>query len=497
MNRLARMLLAVFFVSFAFVRADAAGLKQEKKNVLFIAVDDLNNDLGCYGHKLVKSPHVDALAKRGLRFERAYCQYPVCNPSRSSFMTGLYPNQTGVLSNGGNFRKQLPNVITLPQLFRKNGYFVARVGKIYHYGVPNQIGTDGKDDPQSWDKVVNPRGIDREVHDRIHSLQKGKFGGTLSWLSIDSKPEEHTDGIGATEAIKLLEKHNSFKTGKPFFLAVGFYRPHTPYVAPSKLFELYPRSKIKPMLERPGDRDDIPVAALADRPKQRELSLAQRKEIIQAYYASITLMDLQVGRLMAAMKRLKLLDNTIIVFVSDHGYHLGHHGLWQKGDLFEGSARVPMIIATPGMKTAGKSTGSVAEMVDLYPTLCDLCDLVKPPHLSGRSLAGVLKEPKKTVKPAALTVAWSRAGRMHKSLKGKKILGYSVRTSRYRYTEWGGGKYGTELYDYKKDPLEYTNLAKSKSHAGTVKQMRALLAEAKKRAHKDARQKSPTPAKPK
>ena len=206
----------------------AVAAEPQKKNVLMIVSDDLNTDLGCYGHALVKSPHIDRLAQRGVRFERAYCQYPLCNPSRSSFMTSLYPDQTGVLSNADDFRAKQPDVVTLGQLFQKSGYFVARVGKIYHYGVPLQIGTDGADDKHSWQLVVNPRGIDRESHDKIHSLVPGEFGGTLSWLNIPSKDEEHTDGIGATESIRLLEQHQPAKSGRPFFLAVGFYRPHTP-----------------------------------------------------------------------------------------------------------------------------------------------------------------------------------------------------------------------------------------------------------------------------
>jgi iduronate 2-sulfatase len=477
--------LLVFFAGALPGPASAATLAPARKNVLFIVSDDLNCDLGCYGHPLVKSPNIDRLAKRGLRFELAYCQYPVCNPSRSSFLTGLYPEQTGVLTNGGNFRNKVPNVVTLPQLFRKNGYFVARVGKIFHYGVPLQIGTNGKDDPRSWDQVVNPIGIDRTELAKVHTLEKGKYGGTLSWRNVKSKDTDHTDGKGATASIKLLEDHHPDKTGKPFFLAVGFYRPHTPYVAPSHYFDLYPRAKITPVLEKPGDRDDIPVAALADRPKQRELTVPQRKEIIQAYYASISLTDAQVGRVLDALDRLKLAKNTVIVFVSDHGYHLGHHGLWQKGDLFEGSTRVPMIIVEPGTKFAGKSTRHVAEMVSLYPTVCELCGVAKPAHLSGRSLVPVLHDPAKKSGRPAYTVAWSRAARMHRELRGTRILGHSLRTGRYRYTEWAGGKYGVELYDYQTDPQEFTNLAKDPKHAATVKRLKQQLAAARKRGRAD------------
>lgn len=475
-----RAALTALTLSSLILRIAAAD--SDKLNVLFIASDDLNCDLGSYGHELVQSPNIDRLAKRGVRFERAYCQYPVCNPSRSSFMTGCYPDQTGVLSNGGNFRLKIPDVVTMPQMFQQNGYFVARIGKIFHYGVPIQIGTNGEDDDASWQLVVNPRGIDREVHDRIHTLEPGRFGGTLSWLKIDSRDDQHTDGIGATEAIRLLDEHHPKKTGRPFFLAVGFFRPHTPYVAPTHWFDRYPLDRIHPVIEKPGDRDDIPVAALADRPKQRELTMPQRKEIVQAYYASISLMDAQVGRLLDALDRLDLSKNTIVVFVSDHGYHLGHHGLWQKGDLFEGSCRVPMIVSTPGMETAGKSTGAVAELVDLYPTLAELCELEVPKHVKGASLVPALQNVLHTGKESALSEAWSRAPRMHASLRGKKILGYSIRTARFRYTEWGDGEFGAELYDYNVDPKEFTNLIDDPAHTQTVSRMKRLMASAHTRA---------------
>ena len=289
------------------VRASAQQSETEHLNVLMIVTDDCNCDLGSYGHSLVRSPNIDRLAARGVRFERAYSQYPVCNASRSSFMTSLYPGQTGVFSNKGNLRKKNPNVVTLAQMFRNHGYVAARVGKIYHYGVPNQIGTDGHDDLASWDIRVNPRGIDREIHDQIHCIRPGaamksKLGGSLSWLSVPNESEHHTDGKGATAAIELLDQLHPDRTGRPFFLAVGFYRPHTPYVAPSRFFHMYQRDEIDPVLEKPGDRDDIPVAALHDRPMQRELSIDQRKEIIQAYYASVSLMDEQLGRVVDALE---------------------------------------------------------------------------------------------------------------------------------------------------------------------------------------------------
>lgn len=449
--------------------------KSNPPNVLFIAVDDLNTDLGTYGHDQVKSPQIDRLATRGIRFDRAYCQYPVCNPSRSSFMTGLYPEQTGVLTNQDSFRVRLPTIATLPQWFREHGYHTARVGKIFHYGVPRQIGTDGMDDSASWSETYNPRGIDREVHDRIHTIVPNQFGGTLSWLSMDPEEGPHTDELGATAAIRIMEERHPSRTGKPLFLAVGFYRPHTPYVAPAPFFELYPLDHIQPVLEVPGDRDDIPVAALADRPRQRELDIEQRKTIIQAYYASVSYMDAQVGRLLDALEQFGLADNTIIVFFSDHGYHLGHHGLWQKGDLFEGSVRVPLIVSAPQAGSSGTGTKALVELVDLYPTLVDLAGLPEPEHLAGRSLRPLMEDPEREGRTGAFTVAWSRAAGMHPEMRGRRIMGYSIRSSRYRYTEWDDGNAGAELYDYDRDPLEIRNLAGESVYAETLSSMKQLL----------------------
>ena len=469
-----RFTTACLLAMASFAAVTFADDAQPPRNVLLIVTDDCNCDMACYGHPLVKTPNIDALALKGTRFEKAYAQYPVCNPSRSSFMTGMYPDQTGVLSNAENFRDSVPDAVTLSQLFKNDGYFAARVGKIYHYNVPKQIGTDGMDDAASWDEVVNPRGIDREIQDEIHTLKKGQFGATLSWLNLPGDAAEHTDGIGATAAIKLLDDHNPEKTGKPFFLAVGFYRPHTPFVASSEFFEMYPLEKIHPKLELPHDRDDIPVAALGDRPRQRELNLEQRKEIIQAYFASISMMDAQVGRVIAELDRLNLTSNTTIVFMSDHGYHLGAHGLWQKSDLFEGSCRVPLIIADPAMPK-GNTTQSLVGLIDLYPTVAELTGKTPPDNIKGKSLLPILEDPQATVNDAVLSVTVSRAGIMHPEIKGKKVKGYSVRTPRYRYTTWGDGEYGHELYDYDTDPDEITNLADFSQQKELVIEMQSLL----------------------
>ncbi|MCE9527616.1 MAG: sulfatase [Planctomycetales bacterium] len=449
--------------------------KSQKLNVLYIVSDDLNNSLGCYGHPQVKSPRIDELAKRGVRFDRAYCQFPLCNPSRSSFLTGLRPDQTGVLDNAFVFRKKIPQVVTLPQLFQKNGYFVARVGKLYHYGVPNQIGTDGLDDPPSWQKVINPKGRDKDDEDKIFSIDgKKSFGGTLSWLSADGTDAEQTDGKIAEAAIGLLEQNKD----QPFLLAVGFFRPHTPYVAPHKYFEMYPAEKV-PLAKMPADdRKDIPEPALTVKIPNYGIDEKTQREAMQAYFASISFMDQQVGKLLDALDRLKLRDNTIIVFHSDHGYHLGEHGLWQKQSLFEESARVPLMISVPGMKTAGQVSPRVAELVDVYPTVAGLCGLKAPENLAGKSLEILLANPQAVSDKVAVTQVQRGGGQPGKGKTPPTAFkGYSVRSERYRYTEWDGGERGAELYDHESDPQEITNLVDKPEMAGVVKEMKKKLAD--------------------
>ena len=433
-----------------------------KRNVLFLICDDLNCDLGSYGHPLVKSPHIDRLASRGVRFESAQCQYPLCGPSRASFMTGLYPDQTLIHRNAIYIREHVPNVQTMSQMFRNNGYFATRVGKIYHYNVPKHIGTSGHDDPYSWDNTFNPRGRDKDDENLIFSLVPGSFGGTLSWLAADGTDDQQTDGIAASVASRMLRQYAQDE--RPFFLAVGLYRPHTPYVAPKKYFDMYPPDKI--------DVPSIPDGYLDALPKPARASITRKKDqvnlpedlarkAIQAYYASITFADAQLGRILNTLEETGLDKNTVVVFTSDHGYHMGEHGHWQKTTLFENAARVPLIIAGPGTKATGQVTATPAEMVDFYPTLAELCGLKPPKHLSGVSLAPVLQDPSATPRQSALT---------------QYSTGYSLRTSRYRYTEWGeNAADGAELYDHETDSSEMTNLAASTEQAQTVKRLSALL----------------------
>jgi len=448
-------------------------------NVLMIIVDDLNTDLGSYGHPIVKTPHIDRLASRGVVFTHAYTQYPQCNQSRASMLTGLYPDQTRVLTLKEHFRDYVPEVITLPQHFKNNGYFTARVGKVFHQGVPNEIGSDGMDDPASWNEKVNPSGIDREVEDRIESIvppekDTRSFGGTLSWLNLAGE-DKHTDELGADEATRLLRENHPGNTGKPFFLALGFYRPHTPFVAPEAYFDLYPLDNIQPVEVPAGDRENKPIAALADRKYQADMTDLQKRKVIQAYYASISFIDAQLGRVTDALDTLELSNNTLIVFVSDHGYQLGQHGLWQKKDLFEGTARTPMIIVAPGQLQAGLKSAVLTEMIDIYPTLVALSGLDTPAsQLEGRNLEAILngQEPAREL---AFSQSWSAAHLTRPEWRGREIMGYSIRTKKYRYTEWGGGEYGRELYDYLEDPTEFDNLAPNPGYEDITRQMKLLL----------------------
>ncbi len=460
-------LLRIALCSIALLCAAVSAWAQQQgarkpMNVLFIASDDLNNRLGTYGHPIVKSPNLDRLARMGVRFDRAYIQYPLCSPSRVSVLTGLRPDTTRVFDLKTLFRDNIPTVTTLPEFFKSKGYYSARVGKIFHYGVPGQIGTDGQDDPQSWHQVVNPSGRDKkEEHLLTNYTPNRGLGSSLSWMQADGTDDEQTDGIVANEAIRLMKEHRD----GPFFIAAGFYRPHCPYIAPKKYFDMYPLESITLPVEPEEHFKDIPKAAFFTDPLYWGLNETQRKEVIQAYYASVTFMDAQVGKLLDALEQLGLADNTIVVFWSDHGYNLTEHGQWKKQSLFEQVARVPMLIAAPGAKGNGKATQRVVELIDVYPTLASLCGLTPPAYLQGTDLTPLLNNPKEK---------WDRPA-FTQVMRSRSIEGRSVRTERWRYTEWDGGKAGAQLYDHRKDPHEYKNLADDPQFRKVREELSALL----------------------
>lgn len=455
-------------------------------NVLFMMADDLNNSLGCYGHKLVKTPNLDKLAARGVRFEKAACQFPLCGPSRNSMLTGLYPNSTGILTNGQLFRQTIPSHVCLPQAFRQAGYLAARIGKLYHYNVPLSIGTNGHDDPGSWELEINPAGADRLIDTpNIFSLIPGNYGGTLSWYASPSPDEKQTDGMMAHEAEWVLERCAREKD-RPFFLALGFFRPHTPYVSPKKWFEGYSVEQMPVVTGFEADQKDVPAHALgSQKPEQEKLTDELRRQAVQAYFASISFMDAQAGRVLDALERLGLAENTIVVFTSDHGYHLGEHGLWQKQSLFEESARVPLLIAGPGVSRGGVSQAPVG-LIDLYPTLAEMCGVKAPANLQGQSLVPMLKDT--TQMGRGWVISQVQRGGGFKRLgasaargdNGKVVFGYSLRTPRWRYTEWGEGAEGRELYDHDADPREINNVADKAGHEETQAALSKQLREAVK-----------------
>ena len=480
--------------------APSRQLESDRPNVLLIAIDDLAGCLGCYGHPIVKTPCLDALAAKGVRFDNAYCQLPLCNPSRASVLTGMRPDQLKVYDLDRHFRDEVESVVTLPQLFRQNQYSVARVGKLYHYNVPAGIGTNGLDDAVSWDQVINPKG--RDVTDAAlitNPTPEKAISAALCWLQADGADEEQTDGMIVGEAIQWLSQHveeqmagpgttAGDKIARPFFLGVGFFRPHTPYVAPKKYFDLYPLESVHVPVNVAGDRDDIPLAALAHncRVANYGLPIETCRQALQAYYACVSFVDAQVGRLLAALDAMNLADNTIVVVWSDHGYHLGeHNGLWQKRTLFEESARSPLIIFAPdpvltkvppvlrqssengvtirrsvaGRSQSGNGTAcdKIVEFVDIMPTIAQLAGLQVPPTASGRSLVPLLRDPKQTWNYPAFTQVL-RPG-VSDAEPDRQVMGRSIRTNRWRYTEWNEGEDGVELYDHWHDPGELTNLA--------------------------------------
>ncbi|HNR34501.1 MAG TPA: sulfatase [Candidatus Hydrogenedentes bacterium] len=470
---------------------DATAQCDGRFNVLHIMADDLCSRLGCYGDPIVQTPNIDRLAETGVRFEQAYCQFPLCNPSRASFMTGLRPDTIRVYENRVHFRENAPDAATIPQTFQKAGYSAARVGKIYHYGVPSQIGTSGLDDPASWEKIVNPRGRDVDDIGMVEVLQLGPdgkamtvtgkglkdTGGTLSWLAAEGGDDEQTDGKGAAEAARLLEIRAN--ESKPFYLAVGFYRPHTPFIAPKSYFSLYPREKLVVPAIPPNLKDLFPAMALA-RQKAAEVAMddSLRRHAIQAYFASTTFMDAQVGHLLDALERTGLADKTIVVFHSDHGYHLGEKNLWQKMSIFEESARVPLIIRVPRNRANGQVCRRPVELVSLHKTLADLCGIAPDSKTEGHSLRPLVENPQAKWKHAAfsqVTRTTETYSAQNRRKPAREIMGRSVRTEQWRYTEWDEGRLGRELYDHAADPAEMKNLADDPKYRKIAAKMRAIL----------------------
>ena len=451
--------------------------EERRPNVLFIAVDDLRVELGCYGDTIVRSPHIDRLASRGTLFTRAYCQQAVCNPSRASLLTGLRPDTIGVHDLPTHFRLAHPDVVTLPQLFKNNGYHAVNIGKIFH----NWRQDDFKGDPVSWSEPA-------VMHYNSHGADRPKVGGKLPpdlsgvprTEMRDVPDEAYFDGRIAAKAVEALRRLKD----RRFFLAVGFWKPHAPFNAPKKYWDLYDRAKIAPPAN-PEPPSDVPAIALHDSReilrgfKGRKPTAAQVAALRHGYYAATSYVDAQVGKVLDEIDRLGLRDKTIVVFWSDHGFHLGEHSLWAKTSNFELDARVPLIVSSP-QHHGGARSKALVELLDLYPTLADLCGLSAPDGLEGVSLRPALEDPSATVKRAAITQHTRPA---YPSAKTPlKAMGTSMRTDRWRYTEWRDVKSGKvlarELYDHNADPRETANLAGLTEHEAAVKRLAKQMAAA-------------------
>ncbi len=445
----------------------------ERPNVLFIAVDDMRNDTGCYGHPQAVTPNIDRLAKRGVRFDRAYCQQALCNPSRASLMSGRRPDTLGVWNLTTGLRDADPHVVTLPQLFKQNGYVTQGIGKVFHNWRTAEQG-----DPQSWSV---PAVLHYARHDDDLPMIEGNLPTDTATaprcMCLDVPDNAYFDGRIAEHAVAALRARSEDK--RAFFLAVGFWKPHLPFNPPAKYWRMYDREDIA-MPKHPEPTQDVPQIALHD---NREIMRAAGKnglssdeilELRHGYLAGISFLDAQLGKVLDELERQDLARDTVIVFWSDHGFHLGENSLWCKTSNFERDARVPLIVALPELTTAGAATSSLVELVDLYPTLTELCRLPAPDRLDGTSLVPILKQPTATVKQASFT----QHPRPAYYKDRPEYMGVSVRTSRYRYTEWRqfdtGVVTASELYDHQTDPEETQNVVAETSEE-TLKPLRKLL----------------------
>jgi iduronate 2-sulfatase len=462
---------------FLILAGTLRGAETKRPNVLLIVADDLRVELGCYGSKAL-TPNIDALARRGVQFSRAYCQQALCNPSRSSFLTGKRPDTLGLWCNSLHFRELAPDVVTLPQYFQQQGYVTRDVGKIFH-----NWHTMEKGDRRSWSAP-------EFLYYENHGNDKPLVPGSAPPISLSAAPktercdvpdEAYFDGRVAAEAVRVLDEIKD----QPFFLAVGFWKPHAPFNAPAKYWDLYKRDQLPTLL--PNRPKDAPDVAFHDGrelrgipPDQVTFSPAEAEEIRHGYFANISYMDTQVGKVLAELDRLGLRESTLIVFMADHGYHLGEHGLWGKTSCFEYDARVPLVIVPPGCQHAGAKTDALVELVDLFPTFVDLCGLPVRGSLDGQSLAPVLASPRAIVKSAAFT-QHPRPAYYDRTEKGvPDAMGYSVRTPHVRYTEWRdwetGKVVGRELYEHARDPHELENTAETPHDPAALAQAQQHLA---------------------
>ena len=448
----------------------------EKLNVLFIAVDDLRPELGCYGHQMVQSPNIDALAVSGTRFTRAYCQEAICAASRSSLLSGCRPDTTGIYGLNTPLRQAMPDILSLPQHFRNNGYTTISLGKIYHHGNDDKVGwslrprTGGSayclSENQDYMKQRREEGKAKGLEDK---LLRNYARGPAS-EGADVPDNAYLDGAMTDVAIQQMRKNQD----RPFFLAAGYKKPHLPFNAPKKYWDLYDRDSI--LLPDPTPPADTPSLAFtnwgelrsySDVPAKGDLDEAKTRELIHAYYASVSYIDAQIGRLMAELDRLNLRDKTAIILWGDHGWKLGEYGDWSKHTNFELDTHVPMLLSAPGY-SARQQCDALTEFVDIYPTLAELCGLPIPEHCEGTSMVPLLQQP---------TRGWKTA--VFSQYPRGKVMGYSLRTKRWRYNEWINREtkavVARELYDHASDPFAHVNVVDQPEHAEFVERLAGTM----------------------
>ncbi len=426
------------------------------KNVLFIVVDDLNTTLGCYDHPVVKTPNIDKLAERGVKFNHAYCNYAVCGPSRSSFLSGLRPESINVLNNRTPLQDVLGDRITMPHLFKQNGFYTASLGKVFHRN------ERGYGDPKAWDEIYTFETSDLGNKGETRNMTDGVLKW-CHWKIAEGEDEDQQDGQIAKKAVELIKT----KRDKPFFLAVGLHKPHDPFIAPKKYFEIYPLEDCDPPVLPEGWKPPFKHTLPGETKTFNKFTDQDKREFLRSYYACTSFMDAQVGKLIKALEESGQLDNTLIVLFGDHGYHLGEHNWWNKVTLFEKGTNAPFIMAGNAVHKNGEASNAMFEYIDIYPTLAGLFQLENTPdYLEGKSFAKILDDPSLDFRSEVRAVV--RRGEM---------LGRMVKNKDYRFVEWDESKEGYELYDQRIDPVEYNNLADKQEYKTIVDEMRQLLYE--------------------
>lgn len=439
-----------------------------RPNILFIAVDDLRPELGCYGRSYIKSPNIDRIAREGMTFNRAYCQQAVCSPSRTSLLTGTRPDSTKVWDLVTHFRDAQPDIVTLPQHFKQNGYFVQGIGKIYHPGY-----NDERSWSTPWQTCEAPQYASVKTAVVVDEDKQGKQKIGPPFESADVPDDFYRDGKVADKAVQILGELGKKK--EPFFFAVGFAKPHLPFVSPKRYWDLYDPATIE-LASNPYHPKGAPEYALAPSgelrnyvgmPKDGPIPNDVARRLKHGYYAAISYTDAQIGKLLRELDRQKLRQNTIIILWGDHGWKLGEHGEWCKHSNVENDTNAPLLLSVPGMKNAGKRTNALVEFVDIYPTLADLAGLSLPKTLEGTSFRPVLDNPDRAWKQAAFS-----------QYPRRKLMGYSMRTDRYRFTVWVNRddhsvQDAVELYDHQTDPAENENIASNPKNADLVKTLMA------------------------